>query len=306
MIKIKSLHRKFKSADSKSKTSLAIVIVNEFLNTVRFTKEINENTYNLKMAAEFILLNEMKNGCMIKAYNKVCTMVYNSFHDYEKIKSDLLSNPIIDNKYIGEYFIHGNYDSLLSTNPGDFFLIYNSNNFYIVLDAEHVADNSDVGDIIKNNIFNNSSVIVPLSKKCYELTKTLNGKDWVKEYALKNNTGYLYFIKFLKNNKQFHKVGISKSKDRFKNEHIIILEQHFIEMDMFSAAVKEQYIHIVNTNKRVFSDDLDDFGGKNECYHVDLYNKYKKLDLNECLDTVSTFSGYDTIMLKYIVEMKGL
>ena len=50
-------------------------------------------------------------------------------------------------------------------------------------------------------------------------------------------------------------------------------------MNMLRASIIDQYIHLSNSDRRLFIGDIDDtFEGKNECYRIDLYNKYKDYD----------------------------
>ena len=141
--------------------------------------------------------------------------------------------------------------------------------------------------------------MIPLVPKQNIDTPILNGKDWVKTYALKKEIGYLYFIKAKLKNQLFYKVGISKSKDRFKYKNIEILDSKFIEMNMLKASILEQYIHLINSERRLFVSNIDNkFEGKNECYHIDLYNFYTEINFDECLEVVSKNKNYDLNLLK--------
>lgn len=73
-----------------------------------------------------------------------------------------------------------------------------------------------------------------------------------------------------------------------------MIESNFIEMNMLRASIIEQFIHLSNSERRLFIGDIDDtFDGKNECYHIDLYNKYKDIDINSCLDIICEYKDYD-------------
>ena len=78
-------------------------------------------------------------------------------------------------------------------------------------------------------------------------------------------------------------------------------------MDMLSAAIMEQYIHIMNCERRLYINDIDSsFEGKNECYHINLYTKYIDLRVEECLETVCSKKGYDKDTLLYVINNQKL
>ena len=72
---------------------------------------------------------------------------------------------------------------------------------------------------------------------------------------------------------------------------------------MLKASIIEQYIHIQNSERRLYVSNVDDaFEGKNECYHINLKEFYNKIDIDECLTKVCEFKGYDLNILKYALQ----
>ncbi len=299
----------FKSIHGKEKREMAIEIVSTFINSNQYTRDINENTKNLIKAAEYIMDRQATGKNSLKnlqiSYNYVMTLISNDYKDYMNF-TKIFNKKILESDGVltlGEYIIKTDSNTtLFSNNPFDLFWIYENNNLYLVLPKRHTIDN-DLGVIIEQNIYKDKSVKIPLIKSQYKNTPTLNGKDWVKHYILNNEVGYLYFIKGSIKNITFYKVGITKTTDRFKYKNIKILEKNFIKMDMLSAAIIEQYIHIMNCERRLFINDVDStFEGKNECYHINLYNKYVDLSVEECLETVCNNKGYDKDTLLYVIN----
>ena len=299
----------FLSLVGKEKLEMAIEVVSSFINTNSFTQEINSSTLNLVRAATYILERQSKGKNSYRnlaiSFNVVMTLINNNYKDY-MVFSKLFKHKI---KYtsselcIGEYIIKtSDSEELFSHDPNDLFWIYENNQLYLVLSKQHSANN-DLDTIITSNKFNFPSVKLPLVHKNNISTPILNGKDWVKTYTLKKEIGYLYFIKAKIKNQNFYKVGISKSKERFKYKNIEIIESNFIEMTMLRASIIEQYIHLSNSDRRLYIGDIDNtFEGKNECYHIDLYKTYSDININKCLDKICEYKDYDKNILLYALN----
>ncbi len=303
--------RYFNTLTSKEKVEAAISIVSKFINTEKFTQQISAETPNVIRAATYILERQSKGKNSFRnlaiSFNTVMTLINNNYKDYLEF-SKLFKNKIKDDNgqlILGDFIIKtvpG--EKLFSQDPNDLFWIFENNQLYLVLSKEH-SINNDLEEVIQLNKFNNSSVKVPLIRKQDLNTPLLNGKDWVKTYTLKKEIGYLYYIKGKIKDQIFYKVGISKNKERFKYKNIDILESNFIEMTMLRASIIEQYIHLSNSERRLFIGNIDStFEGKNECYHIDLYNKYKNIDINNCLDTICKHKDYDKTILTYALHIQ--
>ena len=72
----------FKSLRGKEKLTIAINIVNMFLNTKMFTQEITSKTPHIILAAEYILERQLKNKItnieLAKTFNNVLTKINNN------------------------------------------------------------------------------------------------------------------------------------------------------------------------------------------------------------------------------------
>ena len=301
----------FNSLTGKEKLQTASELVSKFINTEKFTQQINAETPNVIRAATYILERQSKGKNSFRnlaiSFNTVMTLINNNYKDYLEF-SKLFKNKIKDENgqlVLGDYIIKTvKEEKLFSQDPNDLFWIFENNQLYLVLSKEH-SMNNDLEEVIHLNKFNNSSVKVPLVRKQNTNAPLLNGKDWVKTYTLKKETGYLYYIKGRIKDQIFYKVGISKSKERFKYKNIEMIESNFIEMNMLRASIIEQFIHLSNSERRLFIGDIDDtFEGKNECYHIDLYNKYKDIDINSCLDIICKYKDYDKNILLYALKIQ--
>lgn len=299
----------FKSLKGREKLINARNIVDIFINTNAYTQEVTLNTPHLIQSADYILDRESKRKIskieLAKTFNNVLTKINNNARDLDKI-SKLWKHKIHEENgliKIGDFYIKSiKSDQLFSNNSQDFFWLYENNQIYLVLPRDETADN-DLSVVIQDNLYGNQSVKVPLVFKDDMNTAVLNGKDWVKSYILSEDIGYIYFIKAKIKEQIFYKVGISKNRDRFKYKNIEILESNFIEMKMLKAALIEQYIHIINTNRRLFLSNIDStFEGKNECYHVDLMEFYKHMDIEECLKVVCSYKNYNINTLRYAIN----
>lgn len=303
--------RYFNVLTGKEKSEIAIDIVSKFINTEKYTQDINQDTYNIIRAANYILERQSKGKNSFRnlaiSFNTVMTLINNNYKDYLEF-SKLFKNKIKDESgqlILGDYIIKTvEGEKLFSQDPNDLFWIFENNQLYLVLSKEH-SINNDLEEVIHVNKFNNSSVKVPLVRKQNIKAPLLNGKDWVKSYTLKKETGYLYYIKGRIKDQIFYKVGISKSKERFKYKNVEMIESNFIEMNMLRASIIEQYIHLSNSDRRLFIGDIDDtFECKNECYHIDLYNKYKDVNINTCLDIICEYKDYDKNILLYALKIQ--
>lgn len=299
----------FKSLKGREKLINARNIVDICINTNAYTQEVTLNIPHLIQSAEYILDRESKRKIskteLAKTFNNVLTKINNNAGDLNKI-SKLWKHLIHDEDgiiKIGDFYIKSiKSDQLFSNNPQDFFWLYENNQIYLVLPMDETADN-DLSVVISDNLYGNQSVKVPLIFKDDINTAVLNGKDWVKSYILSEDIGYIYFIKAKIKEQIFYKVGISKNKDRFKYKNVEILDSNFIEMKMLKAALIEQYIHIINTDRRLFLSNIDNtFEGKNECYHVDLMDFYKRIDIEECVKVVCAYKNYNINTLRYAIN----
>ena len=303
--------RYFNAITGKEKVEAAVIIVSKFINAEKYTQEINKDTLNIIRAANYILERQAKGKNSFRnlaiSFNNVMTLINNNYKDYLEF-SKLFKNKIKDENgqlILGDYIIKTvKGEKLFTKDPNELFWIFENNQLYLVLSKEHCANN-DLEEVIQLNKFNSSSVKVPLIRKQDLNTPLLSGKDWVKTYTLKKEIGYLYYIKGKIKNQIFYKVGISKNKERFKYKNIDILESNFIEMTMLRASIIEQYIHLSNSERRLFIGNIDSaFEGKNECYHIDLYDKYKNIDINKCLGIICKHKDYDKNILTYALQIQ--
>lgn len=296
---IKKYYKQFKKLKGLEKTNISVAIVNNFLNTKQFTKKVNSKTFNIRESAELILISEINDVDLEITYNKVCTMVFNSKKSLDIIKEKVYNRTLQDNIctiQLDDFYIRtSNFDSLKSTNSNDLFWLHKDDEIFLVLKEEH-SDNNSVGDVLSN------SKLLPLYNKKYDKTKVLNGKDWVKHYLIKPEEGYLYFVKLKISSKEFYKVGISKSINRFKNK-VDVLESNFIKMSMLKASLIEQFIHIENKNRRLYVDSIDSkFEGKTECYYNNMTDFYTSIEMDTCIDVVSKYNGYDKNIIKLALK----
>ena len=299
----------FKSLKGPKKLESALYIVDMFLNTKIYTKKLDIKTPHLIHSAEYILDRESKNFTssleLSKTFNYVLTVTNNSSCNMEHIRKLYNFKMIRDKEYIkiGDYCVKfRESDTLFSDNPRDFFWLHENNQMYMVIPQNETTDNC-LSVVLNKNIFNTKSVKIPLIHKNDINTAVLNGKDWVKHYILSDDEGYLYFIKARIKNQIFFKVGISKHLDRFKYKDVEIIDSKFIKMKMLQAALIEQYIHLSNSNRRLYMSSVDNsFEGKNECYHIDLIEFFNSINMKNCINTVCEYKNYNKDVLQYSIK----
>lgn len=183
--------RYFNTLTGKEKSEIAIDIVSKFINTEKYTQDINQDTYNIIRAANYILERQSKGKNSFRnlaiSFNTVMTLINNNYKDYLEF-SKLFKNKIKDESgqlILGDYIIKTvEGEKLFSQDPNDLFWIFENNQLYLVLSKEH-SINNDLEEVIHVNKFNNSSVKAPLVSKQNIKAPLLNGKDWVKTYTLK-------------------------------------------------------------------------------------------------------------------------
>lgn len=134
--------------------------------------------------------------------------------------------------------------------------------------------------------------------------RTDNGNDWIRYYIGRNDVGFLYKIKCMRENITFYKVGISKNiDDRIKklSENFKILNIEKRENNMLINAILERAFHIKYITKKLHFNDK--FDGSNECYVLDL----PIITIEESFD-ILTESEYsiNNNLLKLILKEQNL
>ena len=299
----------------EKKFQLAKVVIDNFFTITK----INLPMFDERMIPTAILLlnSEIKEEDKYVRFNKAVTSMYNNTSDFNKISSFIKNKDVRyedsnielynDNESYVVYSSSEN-DKYNFTNVSQYSYIVRNDKIYMILSMGDL-NNNDIEIVVSTNIRNENSCLCPIVRKENINDRKLNGKNWVKHYVFNKCEGYLYFLKLNVNDVLTYKVGITKNSvlKRYKGSSAIIIEQKEICMNMLLASIYEQYIHLSNFNIRDFIKDVDDnFEGKNECYHIDLYDNYIIFDINEVIEVVARHNSIESSILKDILKSQGV